>query len=494
MAAGQAPLGFWWLALPCLSALIWLVAGEAAPGNQTSAPGRHAAWCAAWLGWFGGAGYFAAAMFWIVEPFLIDVQRHGWMAPFALMFLSFGMALFWAAAAWLAALLGRSSGRAALAFAVLLGCAELTRTYVLTGFPWALIGHVWIDTPLVQLAALVGPVGLTLATTLAAAAPVALLDRSRGAAALGGVTVAVLLGMAWLWGQTRLDAPEPARAPPITVRLVQPNAPQEAKWQKDRALEFLERQLGYTAALSGPRPDLVIWPESSVPYLLHRADRVLELIAEASGGAPVMLGINRSEGTRYFNSLVVTGPAGGAVAQYDKHHLVPFGEYLPFGDVLARYGIRGMAAGDGDGFSAGPGPSLLDLGILGKVLPLICYEAVFPQDLRGTARPDWLAQVTNDAWFGVVSGPYQHLAQARLRAVEQGLPLVRVANTGVSAMIDAKGRVTRSIALDTAGFADAPLPAALPATVYARTGDLPVAVLLAILVAGLVLFRLRKAY
>lgn len=480
MATGQAPLGWWFVALPLLGLLIWLTSGEARPLR------------AAWLGWLGGAGYFAAAMFWIVEPFLVDVPRHGWMAPFALALMSFGMALFWGLAAWVAAWLGIGRAGRALALAVTLAGVELLRGTVLTGFPWALIGHIWIDTRLVQLAALIGPVGLTLLTTLAAAVPVALLARSRPAAGAGGLLVAAALAAAALWGQWQLDAPVPPRSPVLTVRIVQPNAPQAEKWREDRALVFLERQLAFTAAVADPVPDVTVWPESAVPYLLDGSGRVLELVAEAARGGPVILGLNRAEGQRYFNSLIVTGPAGPPTAIYDKHHLTPFGEYMPFGDMMAMAGITGMASRDGNGFSAGPGPVVLDLGRLGLVLPLICYEAVFPQDLRGTLRPGWLVQITNDGWFGSLSGPYQHLAQARLRAVEQGLPLVRAANSGISAVIDARGRVVRSLALNTAGYADATLPAALPPTLYSRTGDTPVTILLAVVALGFAAFRLRK--
>ena len=484
VAAGQAPLGWWWLAMPALGALIWLISRE------------RGVWRAVWLGWLGGAGYFAAAMFWIVEPFLVDAAQDGWMAPFALVFLSFGMALFWALAAWLAVRIapGGGAGGRAMALAISLAMAELTRGTLFTGLPWALIGHIWIDTRLVQLAALIGPVGLTLMTTVAAALPRALLSRSRRAAWAGGAGVAVVFGMAAMWGQYQLDQPNVARMPPVTVRIVQPNAPQEEKWREDRARVFLDRQLSFTQAIADPAPDVTVWPETAVPYLLGQSAPVLALVAAAARGRPVILGLNRSEGDRYFNSLIVTGPDGAPMATYDKHHLVPFGEYIPYGDVLANFGLTGFAARYGSGFSAGPGVALLDLGSLGHVLPLICYEAVFPQDLRGTARPDWVVQITNDAWFGSLSGPYQHLAQARLRAVEQGLPLVRSANTGISAVIDARGRVVRSIALNTAGYADAALPAALAPTLYSRTGDTPVALLLAILGVGLVTVRARKSH
>ena len=468
IAAGQAPLGLWWLAMPLLALLIHLIARESHP------------LAAAWVGWLAGAGYFAAAMFWIVEPFMVDAARDGWMAPFALVFLSFGMALFWALAAWLGTR-REVWGSTALPVALALTATELLRSYALTGLPWALIGHIWIGTPLMQLASLIGPVGLTLVATLAAALPVAGLALSRRAGVAGGAVALLLLGAGALWGQQKLALTDAPRDPPLVVRLVQPNAPQAEKWREDRAMVFLQRQLSFTAVRSDPQPDVVIWPETALPYLLDQSAPVLAMVAEASRGVPVILGLNRRDGDSYFNSLIATAPDGSVAATYDKHHLVPFGEYFPGGNLAATFGLTGFASRQGDGFSAGPGAQVLDLGRLGKVLPLICYEAVFPQDLRAATRPDWLVQITNDAWFGSLSGPWQHLAQARLRAVEQGLPLVRAANTGISAVVDARGRVVRSLPLNTMGYADAALPPALPATIYSRTGDMPMLVLLAIL-------------
>lgn len=479
-ATGQAPLGWWGVTLVALSGLFWLVAAEPRPG------------AAGWLGWLAGAGYFAAALFWIVEPFLVDLPRHGWMAPFALLLMAFGMALFWLVAAALAALCGPTRRWRLLLLAVTMAGGELLRGYVFTGFPWALLGHVWIDTPVAQAAAWIGPVGLSLLTLALAGLPhlpPAPLGRGLALAAAAAALAAV-----WGAGAARLAAPGPAPQRDIVLRVVQPNAAQHLKWRDDMNRLFFERQLAATAAPAARRPDLVIWPETAVPWLLDRPGPVLEMITAAAGGVPVALGIQRTEGTRGFNSLAVIDAAARPAAVYDKVHLVPFGEYIPFGDVLTHVGITAFAAREGNGYTPGPAPAILDLGALGRVLPLICYEAVFPQDLRAApGRADWILQVTNDAWFGSLAGPYQHLAQARLRAVEQGLPLVRSANTGVSAVIDAKGRVLEALPLNTEGFLDAPLPAALPATPYARTGDWPVAAVLATLFLLLALTGHRKA-
>jgi apolipoprotein N-acyltransferase len=372
----------------------------------------------------------------------------------------------------------------ALGFALGLAGEALARTYVFTGLPWALVGHIWVGTWMAQVDAVVGPVGLSLMTALAAAAPVAF-------GPLRGLVFAwALLGGAAGYGAWRLEQPAPAPRDQL-VRLVQPDAAQHLKWRRDWAPVFFDRMLKQTAAPG--RPDLVVWPETSVPFLLNRPGSGLRLIDEAAHGTEVALGIQRTQGFRAYNSLAFIGRGGVIHQVYDKHHLVPFGEYIPFGDLIWQLtGIERFAPSEGYGYSPGPGPRVLDLGPLGKVLPLICYEAIFPQDLRVKTRADWILQVTDDGWFGTLSGPYQHLAQVRLRAIEQGLPILRVANTGVTAVIDARGRVLRSIPLDTQGIIDARIPGALAATPYSRTGDWPMAILLLLCAAGLVFGRLRR--
>lgn len=471
-ATGQAPLGLWPVALAGFALMIRLVA--AAPTRGT----------AAWLGWIAGAAQFAAAMPWIVEPFLIDPARHAWLIPFALVALNGGLALFWAAAAALSTL----ARRRALGFAAALAAAEMLRGHVLTGFPWALPGHVWLDSPVAQLAALFGGYGLTLATLLVAAG----LSTLRPLPALAGVA-AVAAGFGFgLW---RLSLPEPPPPGPV-IRLVQPNADQGLKWDADSAQLFFNRLLDNTAApppAGQPRPALVIWPETALPYLMEPDSMLPVLIADAGQGSPVMIGYQRSEESRAWNSLAVIGPDAMISASYDKHHLVPFGEYIPFGDLAYDwFGLTAFAARLGAGYSAGPPGQILDLGpTLGRVLPLICYEAVFPHDLRRPGpRADWIVQATNDAWFGTRTGPWQHLAQARLRAIEQGLPLARAANTGVTAMIDARGRITAELPFGTEGHLDAALPAALAAPPYARFGEWPVLLWLA--GVGALAFRRRR--
>ena len=467
MATGQAPLGWWWVTLPALAVLLHRIAR--APRGRP------------WLAWAGGGGYFAVALAWIVEPFLIEPDVYGWMAPFALVFLSFGLALFWAVAALAAR--GRFP---MIGLALGLCLVELARGHVLTGFPWAMIGHVWIGHAPGQIAALAGASGLTLLTLLSAAG----LATLRPLPVLGSVA---LIGASFGYGHWRDAQPLPPDRS-VVLRLVQPNAEQGLKWDPEQARLFFDRQLAFTAA--GERPDLTIWPETAVPYLLEDYPQVGQSIALAGRGSPVAVGVQRLQGWQFWNSLAVIGPEGVPVASYDKHHLVPFGEYIPFGDVLYDwFGLVAFAAQQGNGYSAGPGPALLDFGPeIGKAVPVICYEAIFPQILRAAPeRADFILQITNEAWFGTWSGPFQHMAQARLRAIEQGLPLVRVANTGVTAVVDARGAVVDSLPFGTAGYLDATLPGALPPPPYARWGEWPLLALLFVLAAGLVLAVRRKA-
>jgi len=460
LALAQVPFSVWPLGLAALMLATRLVATAASP--------RQGMWRALAF----GVGHFAVALHWIVEPFLIDAARDGWMAPFALAFLALGLSLFWALAGWAAVRLG-GSGRAAraLAFALTLTAAEVARGHILTGFPWALPGHIWIGFAPMQGAALVGAYGLTLLTLVATALAIT----GRGGA-MAGVAILGTLAAFGLWQGSRPIPPAPD-AP--VIRIVQPNAAQELKWDPVHAQAFFDRLLTLTATPADPPPDLVVWPETAVDFLLNRPGFGLDAITAAAGGAMVAFGVQRTEGARGFNSLAVLDPEGFVRVVYDKHHLVPFGEYIPFGDVLYdRFGISAFAAAQGQGYTPGPGPMTLDLGPLGRVMPLICYEAVFPQDLRmAGGRADWILHVTNDAWFGALSGPYQHLALARLRAVEQGVPVIRSANTGVSAVIDARGHVRAQIGLGEMGFLDAPLPPPLPPTLYAIWGEVPFAVL-----------------
>ncbi len=474
-AAGQAPLGAFWITLPALAVLFAVLPRD---GDARAWGGRL---------WSAGSGYFAASLFWIIEPFLIEPEIHGWMAPFALILMAGGMAVFWALAGWGAARLAQGRGRL-VALAALIVALELARGHLFGGFPWAMLGHVLIDTPLRALAAYVGAGGLS-ALVVGAALAVALgrSTLSRGIAAIGAGTVLAVL---WVWGAAQTALP-PDRAQ--IVRLAQPNAMQSEKWSMDAAITHFIRLLDQTQAPALTAPALVIWPETAVPFLLEEPGEGLTLMADAlafqGDGAKLAFGVQRGGGGRYFNALAVLDTDAQVTATYDKHHLVPFGEYIPLADWLTGTPVAGLAGQALLGYSPGPGPQVLDLGDLGRVLPLICYEAIFPRHARTTPRADWILQITNDGWFGDLTGPYQHLAQARLRAVETGLPVIRVANTGVSAVIDARGGVVSSLPLGAQAYLDAAIPGALPQPVYARWGDVPVWVVLALVLGGLVARR-----
>ncbi|WP_368484109.1 apolipoprotein N-acyltransferase [Phaeobacter sp. HF9A] len=424
------------------------------------------------LGWLFGCGYFGFGLSWIMEPFQVDAAADGWMAPFALAGLAAGLALFWALAFWGAAWLARGGWR----LVALMGCwilAELARAYVLTGFPWA--GFAQLAMP--EGAALravpwIGAQGFT-GLLLFAVLPLAMMWR-RPFQALAPM-VAVLASFAWM-----PRGPEFGGDLPLTdhsVRLVQPNAPQAEKWLPEKRWLFVRRMLELTAAptADGGRPDLVIWPETAIPTLQNYidSDNLRPQLLAAADGAELLYGIQRREDGQYMNSAVVMAADGAVLDIYDKVHLVPFGEYMPLPSLWRRFGVFGLAARADSGYAPGTDRGLLDT-TAGRALPLICYEGVFAQDVGAVAkRADYLVLITNDAWFGSYSGPYQHLVQAQLRAAEQGLPMLRVANTGITAVIDPYGRISESLALNTAGSLDARLPAALPPTLYSRTGDWP---------------------
>ncbi|MEM7320706.1 MAG: apolipoprotein N-acyltransferase, partial [Pseudomonadota bacterium] len=393
-ALGLAPL-FWWpatLIALLLTGVLFIHAGTRIR--------------AAVLGMAYGVGYFAHALIWIVEPFLVEPERYGWLAPFAIVLSAAGLALFWAAAFWVAYLPGRQAPSRVWLLIATWSLAEFARAYIFTGFPWGNFAQIWVDSDVALLLSVLGPQGLSVLTIAVPLCAASALSQRRS----GPVIASVLLTTACLAGVFQIQA----QAPKIletgqTVRLVQPNAPQHQKWDPDHIATFFWRQIEYTT--QGPRPDLVVWPETSVPVWLESADETLAQIAEAAQGSKVIIGIQRGEGGKIYNSMVHLGRDGQIAGIYDKHHLVPFGEYVPFGNLMANFGLHGFASNQGQGFSAGPGPQILDLEGIGKALPLICYEAVFPQDVLASAeRSDVLLQITNDAWFGEQSGPYQHLA------------------------------------------------------------------------------------
>ncbi|MDE2791763.1 MAG: apolipoprotein N-acyltransferase [Paracoccaceae bacterium] len=463
LALGQAPLSFPWgavLALPALG-FLFLEAGSAGRAFR--------------IGLMAGCGYFALTMVWIVEPFLVRPDVHGWMAPFALVLTVAGMAVFWAVPFFAGHRLAGGGVVALPALAALWSLSEFLRSFLATGFPWGLIGYIWSDLAIIQLAAVTGPFGLSFLTLLIGFLP-AIREWPpfiRLGVPAGAFVVALLFG----WARESEPVEPGNEAGALRLRIVQPNAEQHLKWEKGKVREFFERQIRMSAVRpeGSPVPDLVIWPETAISSGYSRQPEIRAKIADSAGpGGRAIVGAVRRDGEALYNSILFLDRDGAVAAVYDKHHLVPFGEFFPLASVFGRLGLRGLAGGGTAGFSAGEGPKVIRLPGIPAVLPLICYEAVFPGDVRVSGdRPDWLLHVTNDAWFGELSGPYQHLAQARVRAIEQGLPLVRVANTGISAVIDARGRVLASLALGTADSLDAWLPEADSPPPYALTGEWP---------------------
>ncbi|MCC6006776.1 MAG: apolipoprotein N-acyltransferase [Rhodobacteraceae bacterium] len=477
---GQPPFGLWPVAL---AGLLW------AGACVLSAPGGRAV---ALRGWFAGLGFFLVALHWIVEPFLVDVARHGWMAPFGLAGMTGGLALFWAGAAWLVHLAALSPRARPVALAATVSGAEALRGVVFTGFPWALPAHLWAGTPVIHHAQVTGQDGLALLTLLVLALPFVLARRWRRAGVLAAAAALAVFWAGGLWLGARPVLPD---GPSPLVRLVQPDAPQHLKWRPDMVPLYFARHLALSArpaSAEGP-PDLVLWSETAVEFILEfPGDALDRMAAVLPEGALLAFGVRRFEGGRVFNSLAVIDGSADVTHVYDKHHLVPFGEYIPFADLAERLGLTGLAAG-GLGFAAGPGPALLDLGASGIVLPLVCYEAIFPYAVsRAARRPDWILQATNDAWFGTFAGPRQHLALARIRAIEQGLPLVRVANTGISAVIDARGNIVAALPLNEAGIIDARVPRAAVPTIHARSGRWPFLAALALVLAALAAWGRRR--
>jgi apolipoprotein N-acyltransferase len=452
------------------------------------------------LGWLFGLGSFVVGLSWIAEAFSVDAERFGALAWPALGALASTLALFPATALGAArAVAGQAGGgRLLLAFCACWSTGEWLRGTVLTGFPWNLAGHAWgfADAPL-QLAALVGIHGLGLATILVATLPALAFSARR----LWPASAAVL-GVAglWMFGALRFNQPAPPDLPGIRLRLVQPEVAQSLKWAPEERARIVGELLALSrAAGTGATPTHVIWPETAVPYLVAEdaAVRAALRTAVPGGGALITGAVRRAPdfATRpaMRNSVLVLDEAGTVVGDgYDKVRLVPFGEYVPLRAWLP--GVPKLTDGAVD-FSPGPSPVTLSVPGLPPALALICYEAIFPGRLPANGpAPGWLLTVTNDAWFGTSAGPHQHALAARLRAVELGLPMVRVANGGISFVTDAFGRERAGLPLGARGVLDTPLPAALPGgTPYGRFSDAPLLAALAILLTALVLTRRRTA-
>lgn len=480
------------LAFPPLDALpLFAVGIVALIWFADVAQARRAAFA---IGWWWGFGHCLAGFFWIANSFLIDPVRFGWMVPPVIAGLAAYMAVYPAlavAAAW-------HRNAPPLARVLLLAAtwtiAEWLRGHLFTGFPWNLAAYVWsLDTAMMQSASLWGAWGLSFFTILICGL-LSLMGRGRRATTLraAAASVAVLAAL-WGYGTLRLATTQATAEghEPVTLRLIQGNIDQ---WEKLTGAHR-DRDIAQHLQLSVMTPGLeqvsaVIWPETAATVFLDRSDDWRAYVAAAAPPDGVLItGTLRGdppqgEPERYWNSLAVIDSEARILATADKFHLVPLGEYVPMRDILGPF-IAKLTAGAGD-FSAGPGPVTVRAPGLPPFSPLICYEVIFPGAVLDAAdRPDWLLNVTNDGWFGRSPGPYQHFASARFRAVEEGLPLARAANTGISGMVDPFGRVTAATSLGTEAALDVLLPAPLAPTPFARTGLLlPGLLVLVTLAAG----------
>jgi apolipoprotein N-acyltransferase len=451
-----------------VSGLLWLTARARTPASAFAT--------GFWFGW----GFFLAGLYWIGFALMTDPERFGWLVAPAVLGISGGLALFFAIAALLLRLLRLDGPWSLFAFSALWGAHEWLRGHVLTGFPWNLAGSAFsLSDAMNQFAALLGGYGSSLVLVFAGGLPALLASSSTLQRRLAVPAMFALLFAIWLGGTVRLAlAPEIGTdATALQLRIVQPNIAQSEKWRPEQKSAIVARHLALTARPSALPLDLVIWPEAATPFVLDEDPAVPRYLAEAlPPAARLITGAPRRSPPdatpAAWNSVYAIDAEGRLIARYDKHHLVPFGEYVPLRKLL---GLSKIVPGALD-FSEGPGPRTVAITGVPPFSPLVCYEAIFPDGViePGGSRPAWLLNLTNDGWFGITSGPFQHLASARLRAVEQGLPLVRAANTGISAVVDAYGREIARLPLGDAGVIDRALPAALEAPpVYARIGDAP---------------------
>lgn len=471
-ALAMPPL--YWLPLAVVGMVVFVWLWETAPGPRS----------ALLRGWAWGIGHFAVGSYWILEAFSVPPADYQLLGLPIVAGLSVILGFFpglaagvarWAALRW-PGLAGRY--RRLILLAIAWTVAEWLRGHVFTGYPWNPLGHVWaFGAPLLQGAALFGVYGLGAFTFLILAAPTA-----GWRASIAALVAAGLAGAAGLAAMT------PAGEDGPMVRIVQPNIPQSEKWLPDTRARHLAKLVEMSRRNGFDGLAAVIWPETAPPFIIEPGSPALEVMATAvPPGGYLVTGAARGTGQRQdgvWNSLLVIDRAGAIVAHYDKVHLVPLGEYIPFHKQLAPVsGFIGRGS-----FEVGEQRATLGFPGLPSFSPVICYEVIFPAAVTGPGeRPRWLLNVTNDAWFGLSSGPYQHLASARLRAIEEGLPMIRAANTGVSAVIDAYGRTLASLDMMQEGIIDHRLPPAREATPYSLWGDGALLVLLALLGCGLLI-------
>jgi len=493
-----APFELWPVLFLTFPVAVWLIDGSAG-GRWGGVPG------AAFAGWWFGFGYFLAGLYWVGHAFLVDADTFGWLLPFAVILLPAGLSFFMAFGFGVARVLWVRGPVRLLALAVALTAAEWLRGHVLTGFPWNVIGYALTGPQsLAQSASIIGIWGLTFVAVAVCAAPALLADersetRRPWLPLLAGLAVlAVMAG----YGAVRLAQATNEPVEGVRLRIMQPNLQQDLKFNYNARRQVMDRYLALSDRATGPDSAGVegvthlIWPESAFPFFLTREPEALAQIADLLPKGTVLVtgGIRPPETPpgmpirRAYNSIYIVDHDGSILSIYDKVHLVPFGEYLPFQDVLERLGLMQLTKVAG-GFIAGDRRRVMEIPGAPRMLPLICYEIIFPrQAVPSGERPAWLINLTNDGWFGNSTGPYQHLKQARVRAIEEGVPVVRAANTGISAVIDAYGRIVRSLPLGAEGVIDAPLPREIAVPFYARYGD---SIVVLLMTASLLLIARR---
>jgi apolipoprotein N-acyltransferase len=497
-----SPTDLWPLLFFTFPVLIWLVDGAAA-GRLGGLPSAFVA------GWWFGFGYFFAGLYWIGHAFLVDAKTFGWLLPLAVTAVPAGLALFTAFGLAFARAIWTRGPVRILSLAIALTVAEWLRGHLFTGFPWNTYGYALAGPlTLAQAASLTGIWGLTFLAVAVFATPALFADdrgdtRRPWLPLLFGV---VVLGALAVYGAMRLARSPTQLVDNVRLRIMQPNLQQDEKFNYTNRQEVMNRYIALSDRSTGPQSTGVrdathlIWPESAFPFFLMREAEALAQIAELlPQGTVLITGAIRAPEpapgaamSHAYNSIYVIDHDGSVLSVYDKVHLVPFGEYLPFQDFLERLGLMQLTKVHG-GFIPGGRRRAMEVPRAPRFLPLICYEIIFPGAAvpRGE-RPGWLVNVTNDGWFGISSGPYQHLQQARVRAIEEGLPLVRAANTGISAVIDPLGRVIKSLPLGTEGVLDAPLPQNISRTIYVRAGDGVAGLLICAAVVIVVRRRMRQ--
>lgn len=452
------------------------------------------------VGWWFGAGYFGTGLYWVGNALDIVGVPPLFAAPLPL------VAALYVGAVCAGYRLCRPTGAYRIAvFASLWVGSEWLRGHLFTGFPWNLLGYSWgFSDALSQFAALGGAYGLSFVTVLAALTPALLVGRPLGTLVGWRPVLVALTGLSCLWlaGQVRLSWASDAVVEGVTLRIVQANIDQRDKWRAEQLVENFVTHMTLSERPGRSAPTVLIWPETAVPYFLEERPAHTVMIGRLAPQNGVVLtgALRRDRGPdgtpRYYNSLIAIAANGMVLGTYDKVHLVPFGEYVPMRRLLAKLGIEKIVEGAGD-FS--PGAGLKTLGLTGpvpSVAPLICYEGIFPgASIASGERPHWLLNVTNDAWYGKTAGPHQHFAIVRFRAIEEGLPLVRAAGSGISGIVDPYGRVLAKLGLGKKGVLDGHLPAAISPTIYARFGDWVGALFVALALStkpALTLWRRRK--